>query len=520
MDAKFATTLYPESIPATRDSSQPRQSRTIILAFDGTGDKFDGDNTNVVRFFETLKKGDPTQLVYYQAGIGTYTGASALRTGLSAAVDMATASGLGTHIRHGYEFLMDHYQGGDKICVLGFSRGAYTARGLAGMLHKVGLLPANNHQQVAFAYKMYKQNDEEGWILSSDFKQTFCMDVTIHFLGCWDTVASVGLLPRSVLPFAASTNPSVRHFRQALALDEHRAKFKANHWIEQLNDLSTSGAEMERRAAARADAAEISAASVHDQCTAAFGVPHHSQLTKKRIDVITKTREKAKIAVDEHLAEMTCKHESTFSSRQTKRDFETDVLECWFAGAHCDVGGGAEANNVEFQLARIPLRWMIRACFECETGILFRTESLQKYGMDVDTVWPRCVPRQPETPDYFSSSSPSSSASSLKEGKIDEHLSDFYDATANINDILKRRTWWWIIECLVPIPLVKQSKDGKWIKEYGLNMARYRSIRDERPNIHYTALIRQRERNYQMRNEVDVDAMYDLTPLPSDPIPA
>ena len=39
-------------------------------------------------------------------------------------------------------------QAGDKICIFGFSRGAYTARSLAGMIHKVGLLPADNHQQV------------------------------------------------------------------------------------------------------------------------------------------------------------------------------------------------------------------------------------------------------------------------------------------------------------------------------------------------------------------------------------
>lgn len=51
---------------------------------------------------------------------------------------------------------------GDRICIFGFSRGAYTARALAGMIEKVGLLPAGNHQQVPFAYKMYMKDDEEG----------------------------------------------------------------------------------------------------------------------------------------------------------------------------------------------------------------------------------------------------------------------------------------------------------------------------------------------------------------------
>ena len=49
---------------------------------------------------------------------------------------------------------MQNYEANDKICIFGFSRGAYTARALAGMLHKVGLLPRCNHQQVPFAYAM------------------------------------------------------------------------------------------------------------------------------------------------------------------------------------------------------------------------------------------------------------------------------------------------------------------------------------------------------------------------------
>ncbi len=74
---------------------------------------------------------------------------------------------------------------GDKICIFGFSRGAYTARSLAGMLHKVGLLPANNHQQVPFAYKMYMRVDDIGWEQSNGFKKAFCIDVNIEFIGVW-----------------------------------------------------------------------------------------------------------------------------------------------------------------------------------------------------------------------------------------------------------------------------------------------------------------------------------------------
>lgn len=74
---------------------------------------------------------------------------------------------------------------GDRICIFGFSRGAYTARALAGMLHKVGLLPASNHQQVPFAYKMFTRADPLGWEQSNAFKEAFSIDVTIEFIGVW-----------------------------------------------------------------------------------------------------------------------------------------------------------------------------------------------------------------------------------------------------------------------------------------------------------------------------------------------
>lgn len=112
------------------------------------------------------------------------------------------------------------------------------------MLHKVGLLPPDNWQQVPFTYNIYTETDAFGWEQSTDFKQTFCIEVQIEFIGVWsvryallhfeihptarlrrDTVNSVGLIPRH-LPFTTSNN-NVRTFRHAVSLDERRAKFKA-----------------------------------------------------------------------------------------------------------------------------------------------------------------------------------------------------------------------------------------------------------------------------------------------------
>ena len=153
---------------------------------------------------------------------------------------------------------------GDNICIFGFSRGAFTARALAGMLQKVGLLPQCNLEQLPFAYAMYQKDDEAGRTLSSQFKETFSICVRVKFLGVWyvirptdqssisfasshrDTVDSTGLFPKH-LPLSGS-NTAIDFFRHALALDERRVKFIPSFWTgetptaKQLN----SGEEIER----------------------------------------------------------------------------------------------------------------------------------------------------------------------------------------------------------------------------------------------------------------------------------
>ena len=74
---------------------------------------------------------------------------------------------------------------------------------------------------------------------------------------------------------------------------------------------------------------------------------------------------------------------------------------------------------------------MIRACFECDAGALFNTETLEKYGLDVGSVWPRVVARQPPTPEVFRSSVSLSGTSKIAEN-LSEELADIHDASANM----------------------------------------------------------------------------------------
>ncbi|KAI0308384.1 hypothetical protein B0F90DRAFT_1682382 [Multifurca ochricompacta] len=349
----------PSAGPGAYDSSvipPSHEARTLVLCFDGTGDQFDADNSNIIQFFSMLKKDDKSQqLVYYQAGIGTYTipeVATPLMARIQKSIDMAIGNHLDAHVMGGYEFLMEQYHAEDKICIFGFSR--------AGMIHKfiirsaakqVGLLPAGNHQQIPFAYKMFTRDDEVGWSQSTVFKKSFSVDVEIEFVGVWDTVCSVGLIPRT-LPFTAS-NTAVRYFRHAISLDERRAKFKANHWhVQGPNDTKgTKLGEMPRSNQRH---------------------PHYHSGHKRH-------------------------HKDHKHTEEEFNDgpWETDVLEVWFAGCHCDVGGGSVPNGTRNSLARIPLRWMIRQCFLVDTGIQFHRDAFKDIGMDPDTLFPFVAATRP-----------------------------------------------------------------------------------------------------------------------------
>ncbi|KAF9039699.1 hypothetical protein BDZ89DRAFT_981890 [Hymenopellis radicata] len=427
--------------------------RTLVLCFDGTGDQFDQDNSNIVQFFSMLPKGDRNkQMVYYQAGIGTYTApqiATPFMSKILKFIDEAIAWNLDAHVMGGYEFLMQNYIANDRICIFGFSRGAYTARSLAGMIHKVGLLPACNHQQIPFAYKMYTDESETGWKQSNAFKKAFSIDVDIEFIGVWDTVNSVGLIPKR-LPFTTS-NTIVRTFRHAVSLDERRAKFKPNLWNRPNEKEKTL--------------------SISDQ-----KAPHPKR----------------------HLSKQKSQH---LMERRYDRDpaQPTDIDEVWFAGCHCDVGGGSVDNETAHNLARVPLRWMIRECFRTNSGIMFDCDGLRSIGLDPDSLYPHVAPRPPALPlgNLRIKSIPSSTQRSQAQQeaalgnyansealpvprKSEEEL-DLQDALCPIYDQLSLAWFWWILEFL-PLKQRYQRGNNSWAVYFGWNMGRGRFIPKQKSN--------------------------------------
>lgn len=449
----------PSAGPGAYDNSvipPSHEARTLVVCFDGTGDQFDADNSNIIQFFSMLKKDDKSQqLVYYQAGIGTYTIpeiATPLMAKLKKSIDMAIGSHLDAHVMGGYEFLMEHYHAEDKICIFGFSRGAYTARALAGMIHKVGLLPSGNHQQVPFAYKMFSRNDDLGWSQSTVFKKAFSVDVEIEFVGVWDTVCSVGFIPHT-LPFTHS-NTAVRYFRHAISLDERRAKFKANHWHFQRDEdhKGTKLGEMPRS----------------NQRHPHYHGNHHRHHNHKKF----------------------------FDEENDGLLRVTDVREVWFAGCHCDVGGGSVPNGTRNSLARIPLRWMIRECFRANTGIQFHRESFKDVGLDPDTLYPFVEPRppalMPSAALVAQVEAAAHAAEPTDETLIDqvqasptaattfktEEIEELADALSPIYDELKISKTWWILEILPMRQREQNRRDFTWEHYWKMNLGHGRKIPD------------------------------------------
>ena len=87
-------------------------------------------------------------------------------------------------------------QAGDKICLFGFSRGAYTARALAGMLQKIGLLRESQFTQLDSAFAAYEKDDKDSLSKSAEFKMA-SIDVKVGFLGVWYVMRPLDQLPIS-----------------------------------------------------------------------------------------------------------------------------------------------------------------------------------------------------------------------------------------------------------------------------------------------------------------------------------
>ncbi|QEG38123.1 T6SS phospholipase effector Tle1-like catalytic domain-containing protein [Roseimaritima ulvae] len=212
-------------------------AKNIVVCCDGTGNQFSVDKTNVLRLHDALCKDDPTQQVaFYAPGVGTFSPSMAwTRPGRAFGKLMGLALGIGYRqtIEDAYWFIVENYEPGDRICLFGFSRGAYTARVVAALLHGVGVLQRGNRHLVRYAlaeielHKRDKLKFQHLGRFRKQFSQSFAKKPFI-FLGLWDTVSSVSWAYDYLRYAFTASNRSVDVVRHAVSIDERRAFYSQN----------------------------------------------------------------------------------------------------------------------------------------------------------------------------------------------------------------------------------------------------------------------------------------------------
>jgi uncharacterized protein (DUF2235 family) len=268
--------LQPIPIPATADFA----GKTIVICCDGTSndpdemDEGEASPTNVFRLYKALTHANRDagrQLTWYDAGVGTGT-STAAKIGAWAsdafnlarkfvpgwlgdlvpetignsvsrvlkALEAATGIWIEENVEQGYAEIVRQYEPGDRIFIFGFSRGAFTARCIAGVIDRCGLLTTANIRHVPDVMKLYRRRKADDPtvprqpLLRPDLIHPPA-DIRVHVLGLWDTVASLGLplwgwwfrIGAFWRSKTLDSNPAsiCEHVYHVLAMDERRSQF-------------------------------------------------------------------------------------------------------------------------------------------------------------------------------------------------------------------------------------------------------------------------------------------------------
>ncbi len=221
--------------------------KRLILLFDGTWNDPE-DKTNVYRLAKLIENSDNdiSQKFFYDSGVGTGKGDRILG-GFS-------GYGLTKNLLEGYEWLAKKYSLRDEIWIFGFSRGAFTARSLVGLIRKCGLLQIVTPSLLGKAEEIYRNKViSPDCKIAIDFRVNYSENPRIHFIGVWDTVGSLGIpgtnfSEKGVYSWHDTELSSiVDHAYHAMALDEHREAFDITKWTSSTGDKKPNNIDVEQR---------------------------------------------------------------------------------------------------------------------------------------------------------------------------------------------------------------------------------------------------------------------------------
>ncbi|CCD25821.2 uncharacterized protein NDAI_0G00450 [Naumovozyma dairenensis CBS 421] len=531
------------------NSATLKTSKNIILCFDGTRENFGPQPfTNILKIFGLLEN-DKDQICYYQPGVGINGDLDRIDENLNLRrftwskfyniLDSMFAFSLDSHIVSAYIFLMQNYEIGDKIYMFGFSRGAFIARVLAGMIGKVGLLHPGLEELVTLAWKIYQsweyseQPNQSTYTttLASEFKNIFCRDyeVRICFQGLFDSVNSVGILRDRLFPFTQRSN-IVDHVRHCVSIDERRGKFKQQGFSSNsystrlfslqfrtyiLEEFSNNLTPVESNASENISTKEIrnplidftigKTKSTDTDCEN----PCQRFINRKCLPIETSRKSVEGIfQICEKLDNDRCCFNSDGRDIQGDKNILTpDLIEKWFIGDHSDIGGGWEMDrNTENFVSLIPLRWIIMESMKF--GVRFKNEPLKNFLKENLTVGSilslthdfldLCQLKENNHKKTFQLEKESNIP--LIRSYLDQQAQkpEFQQDTDEFRERMNRKIkytrggyfttrmslGWWILEFL-PIGLKLQNRRGKWRKVYIPNLGQTRSI-PENADLHWS----------------------------------
>jgi uncharacterized protein (DUF2235 family) len=248
--------------------------KSIFVFIDGTGNNRKIP-TNIYRLFQELVTGnnDKHTVATYIEGVGNSD---------SPISEKVFGFGMDDRIAQAYAFVMQQYRVGDSVYVFGFSRGAYAARALAGLISYTGVLKVSDEERKnkdvlisigkqvleisksasdsSFADEWQNWKPKDAPLLAdsiydatiNDKKERVSESVDIKFLGVWETVPNsstaglLGFLGSGL--YKTASYPAIRHIAHAVASDEKRSLFKPrllspalNPAYTTLNELAFSG---------------------------------------------------------------------------------------------------------------------------------------------------------------------------------------------------------------------------------------------------------------------------------------
>ncbi|MGW7610468.1 DUF2235 domain-containing protein [Streptomyces sp. NPDC054766] len=219
-------------------------AKRLIVCCDGTWNFADQPSkTNVAKVALSVREGSEAgkeQRVYYHCGVGTHR-RERLRGG-------AFGVGLSRNVLDTYRFLVETYEPDDELFLFGFSRGAFTARSLAGLVRNCGILRRDHIDRIPEAWALYRDRIERPTGATATlFRRSYARETPIRFIGVWDTVGALGI----PAPGTEWMQPSVHRFNRrwafhdtelsswvgaafhALAIDEQRSPFQPTLWHQQ-----------------------------------------------------------------------------------------------------------------------------------------------------------------------------------------------------------------------------------------------------------------------------------------------